>query len=173
MIKKIMNFINKHNITILVISVLLAGIVIGMVISKLSIPKVEVIVPEVETTTAAAPVEETAEPEPEPEITPEAEEKGKALRQAEISMSTGSGMSKAGLYDFLTVSYNYSPEAAEYAVNNLNVDWKEKAYSKLSSYLSLNKDWDYDRAYGQLEYEKFEKEEIEYAIEKAGIKKAE
>ena len=149
------------------------GIMLGIGIVKT--PTVEVVAPPaVESTSVQKETEvETEETPIEPEITPEAEEKGKALRQAELSISTGSGMSKAELYDFLTVSYNYSPEAAEYAVNNLNVDWKEKAYSKLSSYLTLNKDWDYDRAYGQLEYEKFTPEEIEYALEKAGIKKAE
>ena len=158
------------------ISVLLIGMLIGIGIAALldQPPKVELIVPE--TTTAAAPVEETVEPESEAEteyeIVPEVIEKGRALRQAEICIN-GVTYSKASLQEMLMRSYNFSEEAATYAADTVVVDWKEKAYEKLVSYLDINKDWDYDRAYGQLEYEKFEKEEIEYALEKAGMKKAE
>lgn len=156
------------------ISVLLVGMLIGIGVAALldQPPKVELIVPE--TTTAAAPVEETAEPAPESEseLTQEMIDKGRALRQAEICIN-GIGYSKTSLCEMLMRSYNFSEEAATYAVDTLVVDWKEKAYEKLVSYLDVNKDWDYDRAYGQLEYEKFEKEEIEYALEKAGLKKAE
>ena len=105
-------------------------------------------------------------------MTQEMIDKGRALRQAEICIN-GIGYSKISLCEMLMRSYNFSEEAATYAVDTLVVDWKEKAYEKLVSYLDVNKDWDYDRAYGQLEYEKFEKEEIEYALEKAGLKKAE
>lgn len=156
------------------ICVLLVGMLIGIGVAALldQPPKVELIVPE--TTTAAAPVEETAEPAPESEseLTQEMIDKGRALRQAEICIN-GIGYSKTSLCEMLMRSYNFSAEAATYAVDALVVDWKEKAYEKLVSYLDVNKDWDYDRAYGQLEYEKFEKEEIEYALEKAGLKKAE
>jgi hypothetical protein len=155
------------------ISVLLVGMLIGIGVAALldQPPKVELVVPE---TTAAAPVEETAEPAPESEseLTQEMIDKGRALRQAEICIN-GIGYSKTSLCEMLMRSYNFSEEAATYAVDTLVVDWKEKAYEKLVSYLDVNKDWDYDRAYGQLEYEKFEKEEIEYALEKAGLKKAE
>ena len=170
-----MRFLKKMNESHWIMTsiiILLIGFIFGIMlgIGIVKNPTVEVVTPPTESTSVQ---EETEEIPVEPEITPEVEEKGKALRQAELSMSTGSGMSKAGLYDFLTVTYNYSPKAAEYAVNNVNVDWKEKAYGKLSSYLTLNKDWDYERAYSQLEYERFTKEEIEYALEKAGFKKAE
>lgn len=167
--KKFLKKIIKSDL-FLPICILLVGMLIGIGIAALfnQPPKVELIIPE--TTTAAAPVVETAEPEPE--ITPEMVEKGRALRQAEICIN-GTGYSKGSLHEMLMRSYNFSAEAATYAVDALVVDWKEKAYEKLVSYLDVNKDWDYDRAYGQLEYEKFEKEEIEYALEKAGLKKAE
>ena len=150
---------------------LLVGFIFGLLLGILTEKpaKVELIAPE--TTTAVIETIEPA-PESESELTQEMIDKGRALRQAEICIN-GIGYSKTSLCEMLMRSYNFSEETATYAVDTLVVDWKEKAYEKLVSYLDVNKDWDYDRAYGQLEYEKFEKEEIEYALEKAGLKKAE
>lgn len=45
-------------------------------------------------------------------------------------------MSKAGIYDQLTSEYGekFSPEAAQYAVDNMTADWNANALAKAKSY---------------------------------------
>lgn len=78
-------------------------------------------------------------------------------------------MSKAGIYDQLTSEYgeNFPAEAAQYAIDNVVVDWKENALKKAQSYAELMSMSD-SAIYDQLisEYgEKFTKEEAQYAID--------
>ena len=58
-----------------------------------------------------------------------------ALRKAEI-YANRMHMSKAGIYDQLTSEYGekFSPEAAQYAMDNLEVDWNKNALEKARSY---------------------------------------
>ena len=58
-----------------------------------------------------------------------------ALRKAKVYSDTMS-MSKEGLYDQLTSEYGekFSAEAAQYAVDNLNANWKENALKKAKVY---------------------------------------
>ncbi|MEX5277639.1 Ltp family lipoprotein [Kocuria sp. CPCC 205261] len=102
---------------------------------------------------AATPSEPTAPSEPAvpsapaaPE-TPEASEAANdaagdvpreyssALNKAE-SYSRTMHMSKAGIYDQLTSEYGekFSPEAAQYAVDNMTADWNANALAKAKSY---------------------------------------
>ena len=54
-----------------------------------------------------------------------------ALKKAKIYSDTMS-MSKAGLYDQLTSEYGekYTAEAAQYAIDNVQADWKKNALKK-------------------------------------------
>ncbi|MFC4409444.1 Ltp family lipoprotein [Chungangia koreensis] len=78
-------------------------------------------------------------------------------------------MSKAGIYDQLTSEYgeNFPPEAAQYAMDNLEWDWKDNALKKAQSYAEMMNMSD-SAIYDQLisEYgEKFTPEEAQYAID--------
>ncbi|MNW67709.1 Host cell surface-exposed lipoprotein [compost metagenome] len=78
-------------------------------------------------------------------------------------------LSKAGIYDQLTSEYGekFPAEAAQYAMDNLEFDWKENALKKAQEYAEAMSMSDAD-IYDQLisEYgEKFTKEEAQYAID--------
>lgn len=78
-------------------------------------------------------------------------------------------MSKAAIYDQLVSEYGeqFSPEAAQYAVDNVVMDWNENALVKAESYsnsMYMSKKAIYDQltsAYG----EQFTAEEAQYAID--------
>ncbi|MBF4608950.1 Ltp family lipoprotein [Curtobacterium sp. VKM Ac-1393] len=92
---------------------------------------------------ATKPSEAAAEPaEEESESTEEAPEKpatpveyASALTKAE-SYSEMMHMSKAGLYDQLTSEYGeqFSPEAAQYAIDTIKADWNANALAKAKDY---------------------------------------
>ncbi|KQB85368.1 Ltp family lipoprotein [Corynebacterium oculi] len=91
-----------------------------------------------------------------------------ALRKAE-SYSKTMHMSKQGIYDQLTSEYaeKYSPEAAQYAVDNMEADWNANALEKAKSYQD-DMDMSPDAIYDQLtsDYgEKFTAEEAQYAVD--------
>lgn len=78
-------------------------------------------------------------------------------------------MSKAGLYDQLTSEYGekYSPEAAQYAIDNLHVDYNQNALKKAKDYQSTM-DMSPEAIRDQLTSdfgEKFTPEEADYAIQ--------
>lgn len=91
-----------------------------------------------------------------------------ALRSAK-TYSDMMHMSKQGIYDQLTSEYGdqFDVEAAQYAIDNLNVDYKENALKCRENYkktMHMSK----ARIYDQLtsEYgEKFTAEEAQYAID--------
>lgn len=91
-----------------------------------------------------------------------------ALRKAE-SYSNMMHMSKQGIYDQLVSEYGegFSPEAAQYAIDNVNADWKANALAKAESYqesMAMSPSAIYDQLisdYG----EKFTSEEAQYAID--------
>jgi hypothetical protein len=80
-----------------------------------------------------APVVEAAAPEPEAPATPA--DYVSALIQAE-SYSEMMDMSKAGIYDQLTSEYGgqFSPEAAQYAVDTIDADWNANALASAKSF---------------------------------------
>ena len=90
-----------------------------------------------------------------------------ALRSAE-TYSDMMHMSKQGIYDQLTSEYDqYSEEAAQYAIDNIDADWNENALESAKSYretLNMSPDAIHDQLtseYGG----KFTEEEADYAIE--------
>lgn len=112
--------------------------------------------------------QEPAKEEPEKKEESVPREYRAALTKAQLYAET-MHMSKAGIYDQLTSEYgeNFPAEAAQYAIDNLEFDWKENALKKAQEYAELMSMSDAD-IYDQLisEYgEKFTKEEAQYAID--------
>lgn len=91
-----------------------------------------------------------------------------ALNKAEI-YAKNMHLSKARLYEQLTSEYGekFPPEAAQYAIDTLVVNWKENALKKAQSY-SVNMSMSDSAIYDQLVSvygEKFTPEEAQYAID--------
>lgn len=91
-----------------------------------------------------------------------------ALRTAETYIST-MAMSKAGLYDQLTSEYGekFTAEAAQYAIDNVDADWKENALKSAQTYqetMAMSPAAIYDQLISEYG-EKFTEEEAQYAID--------
>ena len=91
-----------------------------------------------------------------------------ALKKAKLYADT-MNMSKAGLYDQLTSEYGekFTVEAAQYAIDNITVDWKENALKKAKSYqetMAMSPAAIYDQLISEYG-EKFTAEEAQYAID--------
>ncbi|RKP40494.1 hypothetical protein D3Z11_07275 [Clostridium perfringens] len=91
-----------------------------------------------------------------------------ALRKAKVYSDTMS-MSKAGLYDQLTSEYGekFTAEEAQYAVDNLDVNWKENALKKAKVYqetMAMSPSAIYDQLVSEYG-EKFTEEEAQYAVD--------
>lgn len=91
-----------------------------------------------------------------------------ALKKAE-SYSKTMHMSKQGIYDQLTSEYGeqFSEEAAQYAMDNLEADWKENALKKAESYqetMNMSPAAIHDQLTSEYG-EQFTEEEADYAIE--------
>lgn len=78
-------------------------------------------------------------------------------------------MSKAGIYDQLTSEFGekFSPEAAQYAIDNVQADWNANALAKAKSYqTTMQMSPEAIRDQLTSEYgEKFTPEEADYAIQ--------
>ncbi len=90
-----------------------------------------------------------------------------ALKKADLYSST-MHMSKQGIYDQLTSEYGekFSPEAAQYAINNVQADWNENALKKAETYqktMSMSPAKIHDQLTSEYG-EKFTQEEADYAI---------
>ncbi|MGN0266405.1 MAG: Ltp family lipoprotein [Lachnospiraceae bacterium] len=91
-----------------------------------------------------------------------------ALRSAK-SYSDLMHMSKQGIYDQLTSEYGdqFPDDAAQYAVDNLQVDWKDNALKCAENYsdtMYMSKQGIYDQLISEFG-EKFTEEEAQYAID--------
>ena len=91
-----------------------------------------------------------------------------ALKKAK-SYSDTMNMSKAGIYDQLTSEYGekFTAEAAQYAIDNVEADWKENALKKAKSYqetMSMSPSAIYDQLVSEYG-EQFTAEEAQYAID--------
>ncbi len=78
-------------------------------------------------------------------------------------------MSKAGIYDQLISEYGegFPKEAAQYAIDNLEFDWKANALEKAKSYaetMAMSDSAIYDQLISEYG-EKFTAEEDQYAID--------
>lgn len=81
-------------------------------------------------------------------------------------------MSKAGIYEQLTSEYGekFSPEAAQYAVDNLVADYNANALAKAKSYqetMSMSPEGIRQQLTSEFG-EKFTPEEAEYAVQNLG-----
>lgn len=90
-----------------------------------------------------------------------------ALKKAQ-SYSDNMAMSKQGIYDQLTSEYgeNFPAEAAQYAIDHIDVDFKENALKKAKSYyedMSMSKEAVRDQLISEYG-EQFTEEEADYAI---------
>ena len=124
-----------------------------------------------EATMVEADAEEAAPQETERETTTSESvprEYRNALSKAETYVDMFH-MSERRVYDQLTSEYgeNFTPEAAQYAVDNLDVDWNEVALESAKSYqdtMAMSRDAIYDQLvsdYG----EKFTPEQAQYAVD--------
>lgn len=120
--------------------------------------------------TADATTTEQAEESPQTEEPAEdvPQEYQNALKKAE-QYNSWAHMSKAGLYDQLTSEYGeqFSAEAAQYAIDNLDADYKANALEKAKTYyidMSMSKDAVYDQLVSEYG-EQFTEEEAQYAID--------
>ncbi|MDK8758719.1 Ltp family lipoprotein [Corynebacterium sp. MSK151] len=91
-----------------------------------------------------------------------------ALRKAEI-YANRMHMSKAGIYDQLTSEYGekFSPEAAQYAMENLEADWNKNALEKARIYqnsMAMSPDAIYEQLTSEYG-EQFTPEEAQYAVD--------
>lgn len=77
-----------------------------------------------------------------------------------------SAFSRQGLIEQLEFE-KYSTEDATYAVDSLNVDWKDQAVKKAKSYLNYSA-FSKEGLIEQLEFEGFTNEEAVYGVEKNG-----
>ncbi|MFJ2044507.1 Ltp family lipoprotein [Paenibacillus taichungensis] len=78
-------------------------------------------------------------------------------------------MSKKGIYEQLTSEYGekFDKEAAQYAIDNIQVDWKENALKSAQNYaesMNMSDSGIYDQLTSEYG-EKFTKEEAQYAID--------
>ena len=78
-------------------------------------------------------------------------------------------MSKAGLYDQLTSEFGgqFPDDAAQYAIDNVEADWKENALKKAIVYqesMSMSKEQIRDQLVSEAG-EQFTQEEADYAVE--------
>lgn len=116
---------------------------------------------------APAPAADPAPAEQERAEEDVPEEFKSALRKVDTCAHT-MHMSKAGLYDRLTSEYveSFSPEAAQYAADNVEADWNNNAFEKARTYqalMSMSPDAIRDQLTSEYG-EKFTPEEAEYAI---------
>lgn len=113
---------------------------------------------------AEAPVE-PAQPAPAPDVPVEFTS---ALRKAE-TYSSLMHMSQAGIYQQLTSEYGerFSPEAAQYAIDNMQADWNANALEKAKTYqdtMAMSPAAIYDQLVSEYG-EKFNPEQADYAIQ--------
>lgn len=91
-----------------------------------------------------------------------------ALKKAEVYASN-MNMSKAAIYDQLVSEHGekFTEDAAQYAMDNIEANWKENALRKAETYadqMSMSTDAIYDQLISE-HGEKFTEEEAQYAID--------
>lgn len=134
-----------------------------------SVPEQEVVQREETTTKEETPIIQKEEaPKQEPVANDVPTEYKSALKKA-TTYNNMMYMSKASLYDQLTSEYGeqFSHEAAQYAVDNVQANWKENALKKAETYqntMAMSPSAIYDQLISEYG-EKFTAEEAQYAID--------
>ncbi|MGO4937363.1 Ltp family lipoprotein [Fundicoccus sp. Sow4_H7] len=115
-----------------------------------------------EETTESEVVEETVETETtdgESYAHLHSDDQAAALEQAKTYVAA-SDMSKRGLYRQLIYDF-FSPEAAQYAVDTIEVDWQANAFAVIENYFANATDFSVDLIESSLEFLDFTEEEIQ------------
>lgn len=89
-----------------------------------------------------------------------------ALKKAE-TYAKYQHMSQTGIYNQLTSEFeSFSPEAAQYAIDNVEADWNQNALEKAKDYFEMQA-MSPDAVYDQLtsEFEGFTPEQAQYAVD--------
>jgi len=89
-----------------------------------------------------------------------------AVKKAESYLEY-TAFSKSGLVEQLKFE-GFDDQDANYAVNQINVDWKEQATNKAKSYLEYSS-FSRSGLVEQLEFDGFSNEEATYAVDKIGL----
>ena len=157
-------------IALIVLGVLIA---LGIVGAALGAPEESGGSPAASTAASVSAPGSAAEPAPEPASETDAPEAVpteylSALKKAE-SYSEHMHMSKAAIYDQLTSKYGeqFTEQAAQYAMENLQADWNANALACAASYsenMHLSKAAIYDQLTSEYG-EQFTAEEAQYAID--------
>lgn len=155
------------------LALILLGIIIGMFSDDETTQDATTETGQAETekkveTTAEPKEEAKEEPKEEPKEDNVPREYKSALKKAESYANT-MHMSKAGIYDQLTSEYGeaFPKEAAQYAIDNIEHDWKANALEKAKSYaksMAMSDSAIYDQLISEYG-EKFTAEEAQYAID--------
>lgn len=87
--------------------------------------------------------------------------------QSALSYLDSGAFSKSGLVEQLEYE-KYSKDDAEWAVDHLDVNWKEEAVKSAKEYLASDS-FSHDGLVEQLEYEGFTAEQAEYGVSQAGL----
>lgn len=115
--------------------------------------------------------EPAAEPEPEPAPEPEAEPAETAgqenARQTAEDYLDYSPFSKSGLIEQLEYE-GYDTADAEYAVDNVEVNWRDQAALQAESYLEYDS-FSRSGLIEQLEYEGFTTKQATYGVDQVGL----
>lgn len=110
--------------------------------------------------------EQESEPDPEPEESTLTAGQENALGSARDYLNL-TAFSRSGLIEQLEFE-GYSTEDATYAVDAVNVDWKEQAAKSAEEYLSFSS-FSRSGLIEQLEFEGFSAEQAEYGVTQAGL----
>ncbi len=121
-----------------------------------------------EAATEETATDEAANEEPAEEVEAVPSDYQSALKQAE-SYSSNMHMSKQGIFDQLTSDYGgqFSDEAAQYAIDNVNADWNANALASAESYsesMHMSKQGIYDQLISEYGGQ-FTPEEAQYAVD--------
>jgi colicin import membrane protein len=125
-----------------------------------------------ETTTTEETVTEPVEEEPAPAVEEEPEtpsmsvSQESAVRKAEAYIDMG-GFSKTGLIKQLEFE-KFSKKDSAFAVENIDVDWKEQAKIKAEAYMDMQ-GFSRQGLIEQLKYEGFTDEEANYGADQVGL----
>ena len=149
---------------ILIVAVLVIGALGGVGDKEDTQAAPEVSATQEESANAEEPAEEVKQEEPaQPEQTMSQKN---AIRKAESYLDL-TGFSKSGLIKQLAFE-GFSEEDSAYAVENIQVDWKEQAVKKGKEYLDMS-GFSRSGLYDQLTFEGFTDEEATYALDTIGL----
>lgn len=158
----------KENLKLAVI-ILIIALAFGIVLPKPQPAQLNTTTPQTTVQPATDANKDVAPPVTEKPAEPSVPTEYKSALNKATTYANTMHLSKAGVYDQLTSEYGekFSPEAAQYAVDNVKANWNDNALQKAKTYqdsMSMSPAAIYDQltsSYG----EKFTPDEANYAIQ--------